>query len=400
MKLTKLMLSASVAVMALVSCNKEEGPSVRGDYKSVEIEINNLFMTKSAGEAIADGTSVTLNNFRIYLTDGTNFYWDATDEAGTVLDKSAYQFTAKPSEALTFHFVNPSVNRVVAVANLTDEQYASINTYADIKAMKLQVAAQQEADALALYAEDVLEATGEQHVPAGDTHKEGEVLITNVYKADLVFTPRVARIELDGFAVGFQAGEKARYNKISIHQVAFNNYYPTTALYNGQEEGPIADCKAENPASAVAYLTGNAGTEWYSDKATLEFSRPAGMTSDTWVEKELDNTFYYHFFPIPAASAETEGYPELMFQLSTEDTEGASSSTYIYTKQFKGSNGAAITSFEEGKIYRMNFSTSVESDKGDGDVPVKEEDIDQLGRCLDITVTVDDWNVILVTPEF
>ena len=400
MKLTKLMLSACVAALALVSCQKEEGPSVKGEYKSVEIEINNLFMTKSSGDAIADGTTVTLKNFRIYLTDGTNFYWDATDETGATLDESAYQFTSKPAEAIEYHFVNPSVNRVVAVANLTDEQYASISTYADIKALKLQVAAQQDADALALYAEDVLEAAGKQHIPEGDTHKTGENLITNVYKADLVFTPRVARIELDGFAVGFNAGEKARYNKISIHQVAFNNYYPATVLYSGLEEGTLVDCKAENPVSAVSYLTGNAGTEWYSDKMTLEFVRPTGMTADTWVEEELGTTFYYHFSPIASATAETEGYPELMFQLSTEDAEGAVSSTYIYTKQFKGSNGSAITAFEEGKIYRMNFSTSVETDKGDGDVPINEEDIDQLGRCLDITVTVDDWNVILVTPEF
>ena len=38
--------------------------------------------------------------------------------------------------------------------------------------------------------------------------------------------------------------------------------------------------------------------------------------------------------------------------------------------------------------------------EGDGDVPISEDDIDQLGRCLDITVTVEKWNVILVTPEF
>ena len=399
MKLTKLMLSACVAALALVSCQKEEGPSVKGEYKSVEIEINNLFMTKSAGETIADGTAVTLKNFRIYLTDGTNFYWDATNESGEVLLEAAYQFNAMPSAPIAFHFVNPLVNKVVAVANLTDEQYAGIKTYADITALKLDIAAQQNPDALALFAEDALEATGEQHIPKGDTHEPGENRITNVYEADLTFTPRVARLELDGFAIGFNAGERARYNKISIHQVAFNNYYPTTSLSNGTEEGTLVDCKAENPASAVAYLTGNTGTEWYSDKTSLEFNRPADMTANTWVEKEIGKTFYYHFFPIATANAEAEGYPELMFQLSTVDKDNAVSSTYIYTKNFK-KGAEVITEFEEGKIYRMNFSASVESDKGDGDVPVNEDDIDQLGRCLDITVEVDDWNVILVTPEF
>ena len=372
---------------------------MKGEYKSVEIEINNLFMTKSAGETIADGTTVTLKDFRIYLTDGTNFYWDATNEKGEVLSGDAYKFAAKPSDPIAFHFVNPLVNKVVAVANLTDEQYAAITTYADIMALKLDIAAQQDPDALALFAEDALEATGQQHIPEGNTHKPGDNRITNVYKADLTFTPRVARLELDGFAIGFNAGERARYNKISIHQVAFNNYYPTTSLSNGTEEGTLVDCKAENPASAVAYLTGNTGSEWYSDKTSLEFDRPAAMTNDTWVEKELDDTFYYHFFPTASATSEAAGYPELMFQLSTVDTDNAASSTYIYTKNFK-KGAEVITVFEEGKIYRMNFSASVEPDKGDGDVPVNEDDIDQLGRCLDITVTVDDWNVILVTPEF
>ena len=400
MKLTKLMLSAFVAALALVSCNKEEGPSVKTEYKSVEIEINNLFMTKSAGDAIADGTAVTLNNFRIYLTDGTNFYYDATDEAGVRLDETAYQFAGDPGKVIEFHFVNPSVNKVVAVANLTDDQYSKITKYADIQAIKLDIANQQNPDALALFAEDALEQTGEQHIPTGDTHKPGENLITNVYKADLTFVPRVARFELDGFAVGFFAGDKARYNKISFHQVAFNNYYPATALYNGIEEGTLVDCRAENPTSAISYLTANTGTEWYSDKVALEFARPASMAADTWVEQELADNLYYHFFPLATATAESAGYPELMFQVSTEDPAGAKSSTYIYTKNFKDKNGTAITSFEEGKIYRMNFSTSVEADNGDGDVPVGEDDIDQLGRCLDITVTVDDWNVVLVTPEF
>ena len=400
MKSNKLILSAFVAALALVSCNKEEGPSVNGEYKSVEIEINNLFMTKSEGDAIAEGTPVILNNFRIYLTDGTNFYYDATDENGVRLNESAYQFASKPSEAIEYHFVNPSVNKVVAVANLTDEQYESITTYADIKALKLDVAKQQDPDALVLYAEDYLEATGKPHIPTGDTHKPGENLITNLYKADLNFTPRVARFELDGFAVRFLSGEKARYNNITIHQVAFNNYYPVTVLYNGAEEGTLIDCKAETPVSAVAYLTGNDGSEWYSDKISIEFDRPSGVTEDTWVEQELNKNLYYHFFPLASAAPESAGYPELMFQLSTEDTDGASSSTYIYTKSFKGNDGTAVTAFEEGKIYRMNFSASVEKDNGDGDVPIGEDDIDQLGRCLDITVTVDDWNVILVTPEF
>ena len=93
MKLTKLMLSACVAALALVSCNKEEGPSVKSNYKSVEIEINNLFMTKSQGGMIADGTPVVLNDVRIYLTDGNRILNTAKDITGADLTPADYQFT-------------------------------------------------------------------------------------------------------------------------------------------------------------------------------------------------------------------------------------------------------------------------------------------------------------------
>lgn len=389
MKLTKLMLSACVAALTLAGCAKEEVTSTDGNYKSVKIEVGNLFLTKSVGDAITTGTPIALKDFRIYLIAGNTIKNTATDKVGNTLGSEAYVFNAKPSGAIEYHFVDPSVNKVVAVANLTSEQYASIKTYDDIKALKLAVADQQNAGALALYAEDVLKQAGTQHIPEPGSHKEGESLITNVYKATLNFAPRVSRFELDGFAVKFLA-ENQRYNKISINQIALNNYYPTSVLYNGAEEGKLVDCTPEDPAKAVAYLTGNTGMEWYSDKETVEFVRPAGMTADQWVQADLQSNLYYHFFS-------TTTVPELMFQVSTEDVDGGASSTYIYTKNFKGSDGKYIEEFEEGKIYRMNFEGTAE---GDGDVPLSEEDIDQLGRCLDITVTVENWNVVLVTPEF
>ena len=402
MKLTKLMLSACVAALALVSCNKEEGPSVDGNYKSVEIEIANLFMTKSTGNFIAEGTPITLNNLRLYLTDGSAIYYDATDELGTTLAETAYQFAptaaAPLPETISYHFVNPKVTKVVALANLTDDQYATIEDYEDIKALKLQINEQQNPDALALFDEATLVATGKQHFPQGNTHKQNANEITNVYKADLKLVPRVARFELDGFAFKFFK-ETPKYNKITINQVAFNNYYPTVNLFTGAEEGTLVDCLAEEQVKAVQYLTGNTGNEWYSDKFTLVLERPATMDKDIWVNQQLADDLYYHMFPDPDVTVEPEtaGYPELMFQLSAEDTAGNTTATYIYTKRFLNQTGEVIKTFEEGKIYRMNAAGLTD---GEGDVPFDEDDIAQLARCLDITVTVEDWNVILVTPEF
>lgn len=403
MKITKLMLSACVAALALVSCNKEEVPSLKGNYKSVEIEISNLFLTKSAGDMIPDQTPVQLNEVRLYLTDGTTIYKDAKDINGNVLGDEAYTLNATQAQApVQFHFVNPAVNKVVALANLTAEQYATITDYNSIKALKLNIADQQNPASLAMYAEGALESAGQQHIPEGDSHDN---TITDLYKAQLKLVPRVARFELDGFAMYFYAdAAKARYNKIEISQVAMNNYYPTVALWNGVEEGTIVDCKAENQASAIGYLTGNVNSgaaSWYYDifATPITFVRPASMTADTWVEVETESDHYYHIFACTADS-ESAGYPELMFQLATTDVNNAVSATYIYTKNFKDANNNIIKNFEDGKIYRMKFAGSVESDSGDGDIPIHEDDIEQLGRCLDITVSVEDWNIVLVTPEF
>jgi hypothetical protein len=45
----------------------------------------------------------------------------------------------------------------------------------------------------------------------------------------------------------------------------------------------------------------------------------------------------------------------------------------------------------------MNFQGDV---TGDGDLPFEEDDINELDRCLDITVEVVRWAVVTIFPEF
>ena len=72
MKLTRLMLSASIAVLALVSCNKNDvTPEVGGNSpKTVEISFENIVLTKgAAGDKINHNSPVKVNNLKIFLTD-------------------------------------------------------------------------------------------------------------------------------------------------------------------------------------------------------------------------------------------------------------------------------------------------------------------------------------------
>ena len=77
---------------------------------------------------------------------------------------------------------------------------------------------------------------------------------------------------------------------------------------------------------------------------------------------------------------------------------------YLYSKGFyssteKNDDGTAkkIENFEEGKIYRMSAAGEVAND---GSIPIDDDDIDPMDRCLEITVDVVDWVVDLVYPEF
>ena len=69
MKLTNLMLSATFAAMALVSCNKQDTtPEMSRRLKTVELSLENVVLTKgSAGNKIEAGDAVVLNDFKVFL---------------------------------------------------------------------------------------------------------------------------------------------------------------------------------------------------------------------------------------------------------------------------------------------------------------------------------------------
>ena len=74
MKLTNLILSASVAAMALVSCNKQETTpqNESSTLKTVQVSLENVIFTKGvAGPKVNDGDKVIVNSFQIFLTDAS-----------------------------------------------------------------------------------------------------------------------------------------------------------------------------------------------------------------------------------------------------------------------------------------------------------------------------------------
>ena len=381
MKLSKLMLSASVAAIALVSCNKQDTTPESKRLRSVDISIDNIVITKAAaGDKINAGDAVVVNDFQIFLTDASGNEYTGKVKDGSAAAQS-YWTAADLSEAISaeFHYVDPNCTKVVAVANMGKEL-----TFAEYKALTtINIDEQQNSQNLVLYDAKDLVATGNQH---SDPNVDGTTYVADIYKADLVMTPRVSRFEVDGFTVKFN--DEPKYQEINITQIAFQNYYPTTTVFEGAEDGePVIYMQnLANQAEVYNWLDTPVEGEvpWYRDYFDVTIT-PAAPTADIKDADGNNAPLAYHIFSCDLV-------PVMVIKL-TADGQPA----YLYSKGFYKDAETPVTTFEEGKIYRMSAKGEVEND---GSIPIDEDDIDPMDRCLEITVDVVDWAVELVYPEF
>ena len=123
---------------------------------------------------------------------------------------------------------------------------------------------------------------------------------------------------------------------------------------------------------------------WYRDYFDVTIT-PAAPTADIKDEDGNNTPLAYHIFS-------SDLVPVMVIKL-TADGQPA----FLYSKGFYKDAETPVTTFEEGKIYRMSAKGEVEKD---GSIPIDEDDIDPMDRCLEITVDVVDWAVELVYPEF
>ena len=398
------MLTIACAAAALVGCQKENVPEAPNGLKSVEINIENLLMTKADAQgAIAAGSAVQLNDLKIYLVDGQgNFYTgkksdgvaDAQDYFAATAENTGDETVATATtKTLSFHYVDRAVTHVIAVGNLGTQTFAN---EAALNAYILEVDAQQRQGDLKLYDKEVL--VGPDGTHDTDT-QDGNVQKNQVYKADLTLMPRIARFEVDGFRVKFTSDDPAtpetetpKYDNITISQLAFTNFNTQTPLYNLAPAGNVVNAVADYTNETAVYkwfndhLTNDvAAPTWsyYVDATPLSFDAPAagGELANDFTVKQA-----FHFFPGTTM-------PMFLVHLTADGIPA-----YLYTKNIKLDGTAmAAADFEPGHVYRMSAAGERAND---GAIIIDEEDIDPMDRCVDITVSVHEWVVNLVTPEF
>ena len=392
---TKLMFAVLAAAAVFTACTKE-GPTMDASktLKSVEISLDNLIYTKgAAGDKIAAGSPVQVNDVQIFLVKSNGTFFTEAKEADGSSD-AAYTFTGTAiTNSYTFHYVDTDVNKVVVVANMGAAFTAT--DYDDLKTKTLAIDNQQTATNLALYGEGTLTKKGTNHT--GDEDGNGNVQENQVYTSEVTIAPRVARIEVDGFRVIYTEDDpetedvvESIYDEITFTQLAMVNYMPTTALWNGTESGtlvnPLATYYSGSTVSNETAIYNWLGTKpegtptWTYDACNLTCT-PEVQAADFATPRA------YHIF--------AGGVVPTFFIHLTADGVPA----FIYTKSIKDAAGNVIESFAEGTIYRMSGDTASEATP-DGAIEVPEDVIDPMDRCLEITVEVEPWQVVLVTPEF
>jgi hypothetical protein len=387
MKLTKLMLSAFVAALALVSCNKQETTPIQTSnrLKTVEISLENIIFTKGpAGDPIANGQKITVKDFQIFLLDAAGNEYKGKSDDGAADAKSYWNSTdlvsGLPLDA-AFHYVDPNCTKVVAVANMGTkyDDYAALK---NALATPLAIGGQQDQNALALYAEST------DFVENGIHESDPVEYDQPAYKVSLTLKPRISRFEIDGFSVILEDPANPKYGEIKITQLAFQNYYPNADLLDkdihvsGTLVNPITDFT--NQSAVYTWLDGisNPNNEWFRDSFDITLNSANGFVQDLPEKGKLA----YHMFSCDEA-------PVFVLKLLVDGQPA-----YLYTKNLKDQTNTVISAFEPGKIYRMSGEGEVDGSTGTIEIP--EDKIDPMDRCLDITVDVMSWEIVLVKPEF
>lgn len=385
MKANKLMLAMAAAAITFAACNKQDTtPQVEIGTKSVSVSIANVFQTKSLGTQVEDGSAIQLNSFQIFFSDGTTLYTPKSIDAKT---DATTRFTEQESDNLyEFHFLPKAVNKVIVVGN-ADPITASSEAALLTQVKDLSIGDEQNPTALTLLGVDAELTVGENQHPemTGIQHPDPFV------HADVNLVPTIARFEVIGFEYAQLAaaeGETAparNYAEMVVNSLSVRNWYTTatTTLAGVTTPGTTLDPYAGEvltKENIYGDYFSKEHTGWYYDAMTTALNTANSYVAEVAGEAKED-CYAYHVFP--------GAVPQFIIGLTGKDS-GLSTPLYLMTSSLKRtSDNVALTAenIEAGKAYRM-------------EMVFDDSNLQQPEKCIEVNVTVDDWNVILITPEF
>ena len=378
----------AVAAVSFAACNKEDiTPSVEQGNKSVTLSLANVLKTKSASNQVA-ADEIKLNSFQVFFSDGTTLYSPKTvDGKGTATTR----FTQQEEDGLyEFHFLPKAVNQVIVVGNMAQ---LDVTTHAALLAAvkDLTVGGEQNPTNVRLMGIDTtLEAGETEHAAGNNTgiqHPDPYV------HADVNLSPAVARFEITGFEYALKTGaEKRNYTTMTVENLSIRNYY-TKAVVNFANVPTTADADLLNFGGALTkdnvyvdyfneleagWWLDNVGTTLAAEPYTAAVNVPATET------EPAKDCYAYNVFP--------GALPQFLMQLTGAEG-GVESPLYLMTSALKVKNDnnelVALTAEDitAGNVYRMAMKFD-------------DSNLQNPEKCIEVTITVDEWVVVAVTPEF
>lgn len=382
------MLGMAVAAVSFAACNKEDiTPSVEQGNKSVTLSLANVLQTKSASNKVA-ADEIKLNSFQVFFSDGTTLYSPKNvDGKGTATTR----FTQQEEDGLyEFHFLPKAVNQVIVVGNMAQ---LDVTTHAALLAAvkDLTVGGEQNPANVRLMGIDTtLEAGETEHAAGNNTgiqHPDPYV------HADVNLSPAVARFEITGFEYALKTGaEKRNYTAMTVENLSIRNYY-TKAEVNFANVPTTEEADLLNFGGALTkdnvyvnyFNVLEAG--WWLDKVgtTLDADAYASVVAIPKTETEPAKDCYaYNVFP--------GALPQFLMQLTGAEG-GVESPLYLMTSALKVKNSdnelVALTAEDitAGNVYRMAMKFD-------------DSNLQNPEKCIEVSITVDEWVVVAVTPEF
>lgn len=376
MKVKSFLLTALVASMTFVACdnNDNEMGQLDNTPKSVTIKLANLqkdVTSRSLDENVTS-QAAQLNNFTIFFVDGAGKFHDGYKADDVTKQEPLSRDFNADEEIPTFHYLDASVTKVIVVGNRTWEENAEPADETALKALTAVVANLQNVEDLVL--------VGEQNLVKNTQENENVPGHTEAYKADVSILPLIARLEISAFEYSDTDGQRD-YDEIAINQVAVNNYYGVTTFAN--TNSGLVNATIDK-ATIWPYLE-NLADGWFNDKLTdaIELNSTNqykhDMLAEVTIEDPTANVFAYN---VPAGTT----VPQVIVRL-TGTKESKETPLYLATKNLKG----ADNKFQAGYIYRMNAESPFS---------FKDTDLGNPDKCVDVTVKVEPWTVVPVTPEF
>lgn len=387
------MLGMAVAAVSFAACNKEDiTPSVEQGNKSVTLSLANVLQTKSASNKVA-ADEIQLNSFQVFFSDGTNLHSPKNvDGKGTATTR----FTQQEADGLyEFHFLPKAVNQVIVVGNMAQ---LDVTTHAALLAAvkDLTVGGEQNPANVRLMGIDTsLEAGKTEHVADNNTGINTGIQHPDPYvHADVNLSPAVARFEITGFEYALKTGaEKRNYTTMTVDNLSIRNYY-TKAEVNFANVPTTEEADLLNFGGALTkdnvYVNyfNVLGAGWWLDKVgtTLDadaYAAVVNIPGATETEPAKD-CYAYNVFP--------GALPQFLMQLTGAEG-GVESPLYLMTSALKVKNSdnelVALTAKDitAGNVYRMAMKFD-------------DNNLQNPEKCIEVSITVDEWVVVAVTPEF